>query len=406
MFQLKSDPVDVLDVGCGTGVLSEAMAIYLRGAGFEQAGLYGLDNDESVRAKYLSRVQKASNEWGSNHSFKCLFNHADFLTQRPEPRFDFVIMNPPFGKFPSSDPRNQVLREHGFIATNIYAAFVMLGVEWLTPGGQLVAITPRSFCAGPYFSEFRKYLYENTYFGHFRVLDSRSEEFAKDGVLQELVVLRLIKKGPDVKPRQAAKWHGLERHGEDWVATSRSVITAPSTKPLPEFKDSILDWGCSVTVGKCVKFRVQKSLRNEPGPHTYPFITTNNFWGTKLRWPSQKKDQPSYISDSTKKYLYPNNRYVLVKRISSKEETRRLKAYIYEPEQLPGTDFVCFDTSLLIIAGVDKELTPDEAKHIYAYLLSDEAERYIRATSGTIHINVSDLKRLPFPSRSETQLLF
>ena len=47
-----------------------------------------------------------------------------------------------------------MLSSIGIEATNLYAAFVALSLRLLRPGGQLVAITPRSFCNGPYFKAF------------------------------------------------------------------------------------------------------------------------------------------------------------------------------------------------------------------------------------------------------------
>ena len=70
-----------------------------------------------------------------------------------EDRFDAAILNPPYMKLGASDPcRKMVGRRHGADCPNLYAAFLAVGVELLRDGGHLVAITPRSFANGLYFS--------------------------------------------------------------------------------------------------------------------------------------------------------------------------------------------------------------------------------------------------------------
>ena len=57
-----------------------------------------------------------------------------------------------------SRPRRgaNVARRAGIETSNLYSAFVALGSRLLIGGGELVAVTPRSFCNGPYFRPFRE----------------------------------------------------------------------------------------------------------------------------------------------------------------------------------------------------------------------------------------------------------
>ena len=53
-----------------------------------------------------------------------------------------------------------ILRRVGIETVNLYSAFVALALALLAPGGQLVAIIPRSFCNGPYYRPFRDFLFQ------------------------------------------------------------------------------------------------------------------------------------------------------------------------------------------------------------------------------------------------------
>lgn len=68
--------------------------------------------------------------------------------------FTHAILNPPYKKINSDSRYRLLLRQIGIETTNLYSAFVALALALMSPGGQLVAIVPRSFCNGPYYHPF------------------------------------------------------------------------------------------------------------------------------------------------------------------------------------------------------------------------------------------------------------
>ena len=69
-----------------------------------------------------------------------------------QPDFTCAILNPPYRKMGRDSRERQLLRRVGVETSNLYAAFFALSVLLLKNNGELVAITPRSFCNGPYFT--------------------------------------------------------------------------------------------------------------------------------------------------------------------------------------------------------------------------------------------------------------
>ena len=68
---------------------------------------------------------------------------------------------------------------------NLYSAFLSIAIKLLSPGGELVAIVPRSFCNGPYFRPFRNLFLDNTAIHHLHVFERRDKAFKDGEVLQE-----------------------------------------------------------------------------------------------------------------------------------------------------------------------------------------------------------------------------
>ena len=107
--------------------------------------------------------------------------------------FDCAILNPPYRKINSDSETRGLLREAGIETSNLYTAFLWLVLKLLGPKGELVAITPRSFCNGPYFRPFREALLAEAHISRGHVFESRKMAFRDDDVLQENIIFRAVK---------------------------------------------------------------------------------------------------------------------------------------------------------------------------------------------------------------------
>jgi adenine-specific DNA-methyltransferase len=115
----------------------------------------------------------------------------------PVERYSFnrAILNPPYRKIRSDSTYRHWLSSIGVETSNLYTAFLSVVVDLLEPGGELVAITPRSFCNGPYFKPFRKLFLNTMTLRRIHVFESREEAFSTDDVLQENIIFHAVKDG-------------------------------------------------------------------------------------------------------------------------------------------------------------------------------------------------------------------
>ena len=165
MFAEAPDRVNILDAGAGVGTLTSALVaeflsrtkkpevIHLTAVESEPVLLPALHETlERCRGRCLASEVECTFEVVSEDFIEYVVRaEADLFGSRTK-RFDCAILNPPYRKIRSSSKHRSLLREMRIEVSNIYAAFVALTTRVLAPEGQLVAITPRSFCNGPYFS--------------------------------------------------------------------------------------------------------------------------------------------------------------------------------------------------------------------------------------------------------------
>jgi hypothetical protein len=115
------------------------------------------------------------------------------MGKAPAGSFTHAILNPPYRKIHSASAYRLQLRSLGIETSNLYSGFLALAMKLLTPGGELVAITPRSFCNGPYFAPFRHFLLETMALRHLHVFESRVQVFKNEAVLQENLIMYAVK---------------------------------------------------------------------------------------------------------------------------------------------------------------------------------------------------------------------
>ncbi len=151
MFELSDRPATLLDPGAGVGPL--AAAFVARWSDECRSPLSvtacGVDSalHDGLRATLMrcERVPKGTTELLGADFINWTTDRLGGLRLTEPPVFTHIIMNPPYRKVASSSRERSLLRYVGIDVPNLYAAFLTLGMRLLAPGGQMVAITPRSF---------------------------------------------------------------------------------------------------------------------------------------------------------------------------------------------------------------------------------------------------------------------
>lgn len=431
LFDSMPPRIRLLDAGAGNGALTEALVRRCcengRGIQSIDATLYELDPAVLDPLHLtLRECERCCANAGIRFSFD--LRAADFieemslrlsndLFESTPPAFEIAVSNPPYRKIGVNSPQRLALRRIGVETSNLYTGFISLILRLLADNGQLVAITPRSFCNGPYFRPFREDLLARLDLRRIHVFESRNAAFRADEVLQENVIFHGTR-NPHQRTPVVVSWSTGEPNAqvqETRVPLSEVVdpqdsdcfIHIPTSARHDQAKatmkrlgSSLRSLGLMVSTGRVVDFRLRESLRSDPGDGTVPLIYPCHFHGGTIHWPRTPARKPNAILDTplTRPWLVPSGRYVLTKRFTSKEENRRLVACVLDPDRLPAA-WIGLENHLNYFhangAGLDREL----AAGLYAFLNSTVVDQYFRRFSGHTQINATDLRSLAYPDR-------
>ena len=348
---------------------------------------------------------------------------ADLFSSRSDERFDCAILNPPYHKIRSNSTERLLLREAGIETSNLYTAFLALAAHLLVSGGEMVAITPRSFCNGPYFEPFRRLFLRLMRFRWIHVFESREEAFSEDGVLQENVVFHAIRttekppnviiscnRGPDDPDLRVRRvpYDDLvsldDRHAFIHIVTDHANDSIRYR--IAALKATLAGLGLTVSTGRVVDFRSREHLRMEPEHGTVPLIYPCHLRDGFVRWPNPKSRKPNAMvrARETEDLLVPSAHYVLVKRFSAKEERRRVTAAVYDPARVP-TDVVGFENHLNYFHRNGLGMEPELAVGLAAFLNSTLVDLFFRQFSGHTQVNATDLRSLRYPSAEQLRTM-
>ncbi len=341
----------------------------------------------------------------------------DLFFAGEEDRFDCAILNPPYRKIRTESRERKLLRAIGIETSNLYAGFLAVTARLLASGGEMVAITPRSFCNGPYFEPFRRFFLRQMRFRRVHVFDTRDRAFAEDEVLQENVVFRAEKttdhSGADVvvssslDPDESSlrirtiKHDDLVHLGDPHAFIHIVPDGAGDSirRQIASLEASLADLGLTVSTGRVVDFRATELLRAHPGRNTVPLIYPCHLEGGFVEWPSARTQKPNALDLGSRSddLLVPAGHYVLVKRFSAKEEPRRVMAAVYDPARIPG-DRVAFENHLNYYHLRGSGLPSTVARGLAAFLNSTLVDSYFRQFSGHTQVNATDLRSLRYPA--------
>lgn len=351
-----------------------------------------------------------------------LLNNGGLFRVNDSPRFHAAILNPPYRKLRSESAERGGMSSVGIETSNLYSAFVWLALELLEDGGELVAITPRSFMNGAYFRPFRRALTRELAFRRVHVYDARDVAFAGDAVLQENVIFHGIRRGSPGRVRITTSYGPVDEGlAERTIDQTEMVlpddpscvlhvvpdgIDAQIAAQMRALPTTLASQGVGVSTGRVVGFRAKDRLRVEAAAGDAPLIMPRHFAQGFVAWPRASGSKPNAlaVSGPYDELLLPAGWYVLVRRFSAKEERRRVVAAVYDPARV-DTEAVAFDNKLNVLHGGNAGLTENLAKGLAVFLNSTAVDAYFRQFSGHTQVNAEDLRSLRFPADGDLERL-
>lgn len=436
MFEVRRQSIELLDAGAGVGSLTAA---------FVEEISRRTDKPRSIRvtayeidaglAAYLSdtlrQCEAACQEEGIKFE-SCLIRR-DFIEDgvrmlrqqmfAPPCRFNCAILNPPYKKIASDSETRRLLREIGVETSNQYTGFLSVVLALLAEGGELVAITPRSFCNGPYFKPFRELLLATLAIRRIHTFESRQIAFRDDDVLQENIIFHGVKGAPangavtiasSIGPDDGAfvarrvPYQQVVRPSdrEHFIHIVPDELGASVAELARSLRSALYDLDLEVSTGRVVDFRAKRFLRDHPEAGTMPLIYPRNFENGYVSWPKPggKKAQAMAVLPGADDLLVVKGTYVLVKRFSSKEEARRVVAAVYDPRRVTA-DKVGFENHINYFHRRGGGIPLALAKGLAAFLNSTLVDIYFRQFNGHTQVNAADLRNLKYPSTTQLEAL-
>jgi adenine-specific DNA-methyltransferase len=423
--EIPEGPRRILDPGAGVGTLSAAVCQRVLQQKNRRHLIFDLwENDPDLAPRLCATMEackKSLKDAGHEMQFTILFG--DFVLDHAQPslfgeasgsQFDLVIMNPPYFKVRKESKYAQAMAHVVYGQPNIYAFFMAIAADLLRDGGEMVAITPRSYFNGPYFKRFRKWFFDRMTARQIHVFQLRTDAFREDEVLQENVIL-MAKKGAKAKDVLLTSsigrdLHRVERHvliyyrviedssGDHLVRLATSELEQRIIEAVDRLPHRFRELPFKISTGPVVSFRSRAFLRRDRSEKTAPLLWLHNVRPFVTRFPP-KNGKPMHIivSNESKRLLLPAKRYVLLKRFTAKEERRRLVAGIVESKD-SYSPFLGLENHLNYVYRPTGELSTHEALGLATFFNSALVDRYFRAISGNTQVNAAEIRAMPFPS--------
>jgi adenine-specific DNA-methyltransferase len=437
MFEFKCPDISLLDAGAGIGSLLAAVVYELCQRPKKPRSLHITAYEiDIILIEYL----KQTLEWCSiecqsaDISFDYEIRQLDFIQdaadilqpnlfkQTLKREFTNAIINPPYTKINAKSKVRSLLSSIGVETSNLYAGFIVAATHLLQPKGELVSITPRSFCNGLYFRDFRKVLLQMMALRQVHIFESRRLPFSDDAVLQETIIVRATKQieKPDtvlINSSTTASDNLISSHSlrydelvnpsdsEQFIRILPDSIGQKVVEQMAQFTYTLKELLLTVSTGKVVDFRVHSDLHLALELGTVPLIYPAHFSAGYIEYPTiTKKHQALAATDKTAALLVPNEHYVLTKRFSSKEEKKRIVAVVWDANKI-NSPSIGFENHLNYFHQQGHGLDLTLARGLAIYLNSSLVDGFFRLFSGHTQVNATDLRNLKYPSLEQLFLL-
>lgn len=414
-FDFSKEEISILDAGAGTGILAAAVIQRLVAEGYKgQIHVTCYETDELVLP--LLEENMMASERLTNVSVTILnenyitsqdFSGNDLFHSKVK-KYDYIIGNPPYLKISKDAAEALAMPEVCHGAPNLYFLFWAMGIHNLKAGQELVYIIPRSWTSGAYFRKFRDYLFDKCIITDIHLFESRDKVFDGESVLQETIIVKVKK--TNVAPQyvsittsSTSDFNDLRQFYapyETVVSKTRFVYLVTNEddtkilRTINKFHKTLPEINLKMQTGIIVDFRTREVLRDELEDGAYPLLYSQHIKDGKVVWPLGKEGE--VIKTDRKSYLQENGDFLIVKRFTSKEETRRLQCGIYLKKKYDKFKYISTQNKVNFI----KCDSPCVTYGLYVLLNSTLYDCYYRILNGSTQVNSTEINQMPIPERN------
>lgn len=414
-FDLTKPEIYLLDAGAGTGILSTAAIDRLMSLGYKgKIHLTCYESDKHVLPYLEYNLKLLYNKYGvefsiiqDNYITSQDFGH-DALFAVRENVYDYIIGNPPYLKISKDSDEAKAMSSICYGAPNLYFLFWAMGIYNLKEEQELVYIVPRSWTSGAYFRKFREYILTYCVITDIHLFESRDKVFDSESVLQEIVIIKIKKttikpeyinvtssstsEFIDLKTFRAPYDAVVARNKLIYLVTNESDATILSR--INRLEKTLLDINLRMQTGIIVDFRTKDVLRNQLEDGAYPLLYSQHIKNGRIVWPLGKEGE--VIKTDRRSYLQENGDFLIVKRFTSKEESRRLQCAIYLKQDFPQFPYISTQNKVNFIKCDSSYI----AYGLYVLFNSSLYDRYYRILNGSTQVNSTEINQIPIPDRT------
>jgi len=338
----------------------------------------------------------------------------NYITGDENGLYDIVICNPPYKKIRKGSAESMHMKEYVYGQPNLYSLFMCKAISNLKEGGRFVFITPRSWTSGNYYKLVRKYILKSLNLLDLLLFDSRDNIFSNEDVLQETMITVGIKEeiqsqyiyiyNADVSLHLAPVQMEVPSSLIKGVGTD-SYLRLPTNDEalqviirMSHITDTFESLGYCFKTGPVVEFRNREAISSAPKSGYIPMYRTANIVNGQCVFPVDTT-KAQYVDATEQSLLLNNMNTVFVRRLSAKEESRRLQSCVYY--QHGDNEYISVENHVNYLVRVDgSPLSVDEAEWINDLLMSDDYDMYYRIINGSTQVNAGEMNKLPLQRRA------
>lgn len=370
----------MLDPGCGNMILSAAVIEYaIKNKLCRDFSITAVENDSEI-GKELSGICKIICDYVHENHGEVRFNIVkdNFILTDFKTTFDIVICNPPYKKLRKDSEESQKMNEVVYGQPNLYGFFMAKGVSLLRENGRFAYITPRSWTSGQYYALVRESILETVSIEDIVLFQERDNVFKEENVLQETVIVS----GKWGKSQnKCVSIHTVTGDFEKNIGNisvscdlimnvgeNHCLVLPTSTadidvlKKMGTIQSNLRSLGYTFKTGPVVEFRNLSYLSNVQGNNSVPMIRSANIVDGKCIFPANV-EKAQYVSSTATHLLIRNSPTVFVKRITAKEEKRRIQSCVYYPST--ANPYISVENHVNYLVRIDgRPLTINEAERV------------------------------------------